>query len=546
MSVARSSFVFASGTFLSRISGLVRESVMGAVFGASLFLDAYLVAFRIPNLLRELIAEGALGSSFTRVYSSLCVDDPQAAEKALIQTLQLVTLISICVCGIGVLWAGPLVNLMTADNAIKDQTEFLAVATSLTQLLFPFVGFAAFGAVVQGALYQRGGFFLAAVAPILFNILSIAGALWFGGIAESLFSSEVISYFGGSAIFGLAIGTLLGGAAQSGVQLWGIWRPLLKGRLLWPKTFPWSKDIQKIFVLMTPMAIAASAGQVNLVVNTNFATSLETGAVSWLSFAFRLIQLPIGMFGVAIGAAVLPSLTKAITEAGGRVDTKASKEVVNALDLVTWLMLPCMILMYGSAADITRVLYQAGRFTAEDTAATAIAIQAYSLGLLGYGLLKVLNSFYYAVDRTRYPMMVSLFSIAVNFAANFLLVKTYGHQGLAMTASVVLTLNAVLLLAGMVKHRIAVDLKVVGQSIGLLLFGTVAVVSLRYFYEPILADFSWTTHVGLEAETIAMKLDAALRLVIDGVVIVGIFAAIGLTRIGKSPKEALRMLKRRR
>ncbi len=546
MSVAKSSFVFALGTLLSRLSGVARESVVGAVFGASLFMDAFVVAFRIPNLLRELLAEGALGSSFTKVYASLCVEDDEAASKLLIQTLQFVVMVSIAICALGMLFADDLVHLMTMFDAGTKDAQFTTVTVALTKVLFPFIGFASIGAIVQGALYQRGGFFLAGVSPLLFNLLSIAGALWFAPMAETLIPSSYASSFGSAGILGLAIGTLLGGAAQSGIQAWGIWKPLLAGKTLWPRSLPWSSDIKKVVILMTPMVIAASAGQVNVIVNTNFATSLGTGAVTWLYFAFRLVQLPIGMFGVAVGAAVLPALTKSITEAHGKVDLKSSREIINAMDLVAWLMIPCTLVMTVSATDITRLLYEAGRFTPEDTKMTAMAIQAYSYGLLGYGLLKVMNSYYYATGRTRFPMMVSLISIAGNYTANSLLVKEIGHQGLAVTASITLTMNALLLIAGMSKDRVQVAWRQVTSSLGLLIAGTVIILFLHGLYASHLQSWSPAAVLGIPQSVFQNKFDASLRILVDGTLIATLFGGAGLARIKKTPKDAWRMLKRRR
>jgi putative peptidoglycan lipid II flippase len=548
-SVAKSSFIFAAGTLFSRISGVARESVVGAIFGASVYMDAFVVAFRIPNLLRELLAEGALGSSFTKVYSSLCVTDKNAASKLLVQTLQFVVMMSLCISVIGIYFAEPLVNLMTVAKATQSAGQFHDVAVALTQLLFPFIGFASLGAVVQGALYQRGGFFLAGVAPILFNLFSIAGALWFAPFAVAFVPQAMGVAFGGAGILGLAIGTLLGGAAQSGVQAWGIWKPLLSGKTLWPRTWPWSSDVRKVMVLMAPMVIAASAGQVNVIVNTNFATSLGTGAVTWLYFAFRLVQLPIGMFGVAVGAAVLPALSKSITEAHGKVDAKASGEVVNAMDLVAWLMIPCTMILTLCSTDITRLLYEAGRFTPADTNATATAIEAYSYGLLGYGLLKVLNSYYYATGRTKYPMGVSLFSIAGNYAANSMLVHRFGHQGLGITASIMLTMNSMMLMAGMAKDGLLVPWKQVITSCALLLIGSCIAIFIHGLYAPTLSNWSLIPLLGIDISTSSAvflrKIDSAIRIAIDTIFIVTLFGGAGLARIGKTPKEAMRMLKRR-
>ncbi len=548
MSVAKSSFIFAAGTLLSRISGVARESVIGAVFGAGMAMDAFVVAFRIPNLLRELLAEGALGSSFTKVYASLNVNDPDAASRLLIQTLQFVVMVSIAVCGLGILFADDLVHLMTMfDGSVKGVPEFHNMTVGLTQILFPFIGFAALGAVVQGALYQRGGFFLAGVAPILFNLFSIVGALWFSPLATMITPKEIQNSVTDPAILGLAIGTLLGGAAQSAIQAWGIWQPLLKGRKLFSFTARiWSPDVKKVLLLMTPMIIAASAGQVNMIVNTNFATSLGTGAVTWLYFAFRLVQLPIGMFGVAVGAAVLPALSKSITEAGGKVDVTASQQTIDAMDLVAWLMIPCTLGLILSSTNITRLLYEAGRFTPTDTIETASAIKAYSYGLLGYGLLKVMNSYYYATGRTRFPMIVSLLSIFANYIANSILVKKIGHEGLASTASIILTLNSLLLIIGMRKDKVMINWRQVIGSITLLSLASSMVVILHWVYAPYVDNTQFSDWLAIPSGITALKVNAGIRIAIDGFFIVGCFGLIGLARIRKTPREALKMLRRRK
>lgn len=548
MSVARSSFIFASGTLLSRISGVARESVIGAVFGASVAMDAFVVAFRIPNLLRELLAEGALGSSFTKVYSSLSVTDSSAASKLLVQTLQFVVMVSIAICGLGILFADDLVHLMTMfDGSASDSPEFYNTTVSLTKILFPFIGFAAIGAVIQGALYQRGGFFLAGVAPILFNVFSIIGALWLAPLASNLAPESIRESISDPAILGLAIGTLIGGAAQSGIQAWGLWKPALAGKNLFRfSTIPWSSDVKKVLLLMTPMIIAASAGQVNMIVNTNFATSLGTGAVTWLYFAFRLVQLPIGMFGVAIGAAILPALSKSITEAQGKVSEKASQEVINAMDLVAWLMIPCTLGLVLSSTNITRLLYEAGRFTPADTIATSAAIEAYSYGLLGYGILKVMNSYYYATGRTRFPMYVGLFSILANYAANSILVQKIGHEGLATTASIILSLNSTLLILGMTKDGVTVKWKQITSSLSLLLLASVVTIGLHYAYAPLMNTTSFGELLRMPSGITSLKFDSAIRIAADGAVIVLIFGTIGLARIGKSPRQAIQLLKRRK
>jgi putative peptidoglycan lipid II flippase len=271
---------------------------------------------------------------------------------------------------------------------------------------------------------------------------------------------------------------------------------------------------------MGPMAIAASSGIINFVVNTNFATALGRGAVTWINFAFRFLQLPVGLFGVAIGAAVLPSLTRSITRAGRKVDEAASNEICNALEMVAWLMLPCFALFYVCAPQIIALFYEAGRFTEYDTAQTASALQAYSYGLLAYGLLKVLNSYYYATERTRYAMWVGIFSIAVNYLGNFILVERYGHRGLALTASVTLSVNTLLLMAGMARDRVKVDVGNAAKSIFLLAMATTAAVFVQR------AEFPWDSGFST-----SKKLLSGTRIVANGALVIAVFAPFLILRL---------------
>jgi putative peptidoglycan lipid II flippase len=527
----------------------MRESAVGAVLGASVYMDAFIVAFRIPNLLRELLAEGALGSSFTKVYSSLSATDAVRAEKLLVQFLQFVFCASVVICTVGILEADALVKLLTdAKSSYDDKTTFETAAVALTQFLFPFIGFSALGAVVMGALYQRGGFFLSAVAPILFNVASIIGVFFFGSASEMFVPNGWLTRFGDRAVFGLAAGTLLGGFLQMSWQFMAIWRPLLTGRgLLKFTSIPWSKDIAKVLLLMGPMILAGSAGQVNVVVNSNFATSVGEGAVSWLNYAFRFVQLPIGMFGVAISAAILPALSRTIAKANGIFDKDATNQMQQALELVVWLMTPCVLFIFLCSRDITALLYQAGRFRASDTSATALAMQAYSWGLISYGLLKVLNSFYYAVEKTRYPMVVGLLSIGVNYIGNAVLVREFGHVGLAMTASATLSMNALLLLIGVQKsgftwNRIWLK-SFFAYLCGATLLALIVAGPLHVGFEKLaLYDF-FSQRMN---STVAVKLSSAISIVFVGAAIVVGFGFVGLRRLGRSPRDAVRLLRRPR
>jgi putative peptidoglycan lipid II flippase len=545
MSVAKSSFIFSLGTMLSRLSGLVRDSVMTAVFGASIYMDAYNVANRIPNLLRELLAEGALGASFTKVYAQAVEKDPEAAKKLLAHSLQLALVVTGLVTLAGIFWSEELVWLTTSSQKPQDLELLRTSATGMTQLLFPFILFASLGAIFQGVLYQQGRFFIAAVAPIALNVLNIAGALWFGRWAQSLLGADAFVRFGNAGIFGLALGTMLGGGAQAAVQLWGVWRPAFTEiRFRWGE-WPWSSDVKKVLTLMAPMIIAASSGQVNVIVNSNFATQLQTGTVSHLANAFRLIQLPIGVFGVAVGSAVLPVLSRALAKSGGRVEVDAQKEMINALELVTWLMVTCSVVLFVNSESVTALLYRAGRFGAEDSHSTAVLVEGYAVGLMGYGLLKVLNGYYVAVGRTKFPMWVGVLSIGVNYFLNSYLVMRFGATGLATTASFVLTLNATILLIGISRDGWFLPMKKLALFLFLMLAAVVVTAKATSVFLQNIDTTLLLDAAGLTG-TMAIKVDALIHLSLGSCVIVGVALGLSMLRLKMTPLTALQKFKQRR
>lgn len=522
-STARGSLLFTAGTLVSRVSGVLRESVVGAVFGASTAMDAFIVAYRIPNLLRELIAEGALGSSFTKVYTSTSENDAAAARKVFEDTIRLVFMLGVLLVCAGIAASPWLVDLMSRREASADSALFTHIAVRQTQILFPTVAIFALASIVTGALHKRGSFFLSAVSPAAFNVANIAGALFVTPLLIATVSPDVAGWLGDAGITGLSLGVLAGSVLQLWMATRGLKGEGVRLRLLPGKDepwLPWTPDTRRILWLMGPMAIAASSGIVNFVVNTNFATALGKGAVTWINFAFRFLQLPVGLFGVAISAAVLPALTRAITRAGNRVDNDASTEVCNALEMVAWLMLPCFALFHACAPQIITLFYEAGKFTASDAQQTATALQAYSYGLLSYGLLKVLNSYYYATTRTRYAMWVGIFSIAVNYAGNLILVDRYGHRGLALTASATLSCNTLLLLAGMTRDKVKVDVPDTVRTLALVSAATVAALFAQQ------SSFPW--EAGFPA---SKKLLAASQICANGAIVVAAFAPFLIVRL---------------
>jgi putative peptidoglycan lipid II flippase len=450
MSLARSSLWFAAGTLLSRLTGLFRDRTLLSVFGAGEMMSGFIIAFRIPNMLREMLAEGALGSSFTKVYSSLDSQDPERAKRLLIDSLILVGLFSIFICAIGILAAPLVVRLMTSEA--ESGPSLVLTATGLTRILFPFLSFMSLGAIISGALHKKGSFFISSSSPVFFNIMNITGAVVFAPLLETYGGDWIARWIAPKAITGLAIGVLLGGLGQLIAQSYDLRQDLYLGYLNIKKTGfrnPWTPDVKHMLLLMAPMALAAGGGQIKTVVNNYFATTQGPGAVVWLDSAFRLLHLPVGLFGIAISAAVLPSLSRALASTDGVANQTASKEIQKAVEMVLWLMTPCFVFLLINHQDLVSCLYQSGRFGAEDSFQTSRALFAYSFATISYGLSRVMTSFYFAFERTKFAFFVSFGNISLNLLANWIMVDRFGHVGLAWGYSLSQGVSLVPLIWGM-------------------------------------------------------------------------------------------------
>lgn len=423
----------------SRIFGLVRELTFAAMFGAGTLLDAFLGAFQIPNLLRDLFAEGALSTAFTTVFTKTWEregDVPAWHLANLIISALLLVVGVICLLGI---IASPLIVAITNYGFHHIQGKF-ELTVQLTRVLFPFILFVSLAAVVMGMLNARFIFGLPASASTVFNIVSvITGVL----LAYALDPQQDWRhpYFTERGLFGIALGVLIGGLAQLGMQLPSLWR--LGFRYRWK--LDWSHPrFREVLVLMLPSVIAGSAVQVNVLVNGLFASQID-GARSWLYCAFRLMQFPIGVVGVAIATVTLP----AVSRHHAQENLKAFGQTVQeSLRLAFYLTIPASVGLAVLAEPIIRLIYQHGRFDAAQTHQTAIALQAYVIGLAGYAGIKVLAPCFYALNEPNIPLRVSLLGIGLNLVLNVVLVLgcKLGHVGLATTTGFVALLNFLQLL----------------------------------------------------------------------------------------------------
>ncbi len=421
----------------SRVLGLLREVIFASLFGASRNMDAFLTAFRAPNMLRDLFAEGALSTAFVTTFSRRIATDGDASAWRLaskVATLTVVFMSALTV--LGIIGAPVLIQIL----APGFPAEKAALTIQLTRIMFPFILLVSLAALVMGMLNAKNIFGMPAMASSFFNLGSIIGGVtlcyWLDPQADWRHP-----HFGERGLMGLAIATLIGGLLQLLVQLPSLGRVGFRFR----PDFNWrDPGVRTILALMGPATIAASAVQVNVAVNSGFASALGDGPMTWLNIAFRLMQLPLGIFGVAIATVTLPLVSRSAA-LGNKAEFRGA--LAHAMRLVMLLTIPSAIGLIILAEPIIGLIYQHGRFTADATAHTAEALRFYAIGLVGYSAVKVLAPAFYALDKRNLPMLVSLGSIAVNFCLNwfFTFHLQLGHRGLALSTSLVAITNFLLL-----------------------------------------------------------------------------------------------------
>jgi len=439
----------------SRILGLARELIFAALFGGGRALDAFTVAFRIPNLLRDLFAEGALSTAFVTTFSkTIARGGDEAAWRLANKVATMTALVLGALCVLGMVFSDSLVGLL-APGFDQDKA---ALTAHLTRIMFPFILLVSLAALVMGMLNAKNVFGVPAMASSFFNIGSIIGGLVLGYWIDP--------HFGPRALIGLAFATVIGGALQLAVQLPSLaglgyrFRPDLRWR---------DAGVKAVLMLMGPSVIAASTTQFNVLINSIFASGLEDGAIFWLAAAFRLMQLPLGIFGVALGTVTLPLLSRLVV--AGRMDAFRS-ELARAMRWALLLTLPATAGLMMLAEPIISLVYQHGKFDAYQAAQAAGALRFYAIGLAGYAALKVLVNAFYALERRKTPMVVSFLAVGLNLLFNWIFTFRlgWGHRGLAFSTGCIATVNFLLLYALM-----QIQLKGLESRRLLLLLGKLAV-----------------------------------------------------------------------
>jgi len=427
----RSAGVVSAAVLLSRVTGLVREAAMARLFGAGAVYDAFLTGFRIPNLTRNLFAEGALASAFVPTFAEALATGTalEAAELAQVVATAL-TLAAGAVCVLGLVFSPQLVRLLAPGFARVPGKFELTVL--LTRIMFPFLLLVALAAEAMAILNARGRFGVPALASTFFNIGSVASGLALGLTVGRRWPQGMI--------VSMAAGVVIGGALQLGWQMPSLRRAGISFR---PRLDFGHPGLRRIARLMLPALIGNAAVQINVMVNANLASGLTdaaghplNGPVSWLGYAFRFLQFPLGLFGAALASATLPAISR--SAALGRVDEFRATLAVS-LRMALLLTIPSSVGLAVLGESMIGAVYQGGRFGAWDTHQTAVALACYSVGLAGYAAIKLLAPAFYALDDAWTPMAVSLASIGLNLplAAGLARGMRMGHAGLALATSVV-------------------------------------------------------------------------------------------------------------
>ncbi|OFZ68050.1 MAG: murein biosynthesis integral membrane protein MurJ [Betaproteobacteria bacterium RBG_16_58_11] len=412
-------------TLLSRILGFVRDTVIARAFGAGLMTDAFFVAFKIPNLLRRLFAEGAFSQAFVPILGEYKAKREFAEMRLLVDHVAgMLALALFVVTLIGVI-AAPLVIYLSAPGFSADAQKF-DITVSMLRIIFPYIFFISLVALAGGILNTYSRFSVPAITPVLLNLCMIAGALW------------LTPYFH-PPVLALAWSVLAGGVLQLAFQV-----PFLRRIKLLPRPRLDFRDagVRRIMKLMGPAVFGVSVGQISLLINTIFASFLVTGSVSWLYYADRLMEFPAGMLGVALGTILLPSLAKHYATASHE---EYSKLLDWGLRLTLLLALPAALALALLAVPLIATLFHYGKFSAHDLFMTREALLAYSIGLLGLIMVKVLAPGFYARQNIKTPVKIAIATLLATQLMNLAFVWKLQHAGLALAIGLGACLNASLL-----------------------------------------------------------------------------------------------------
>ena len=505
MSLVRATATIGGLTLVSRILGFVRDVLFARFVGAGLASDCFLIAFRLPNLFRALFAEGAFSAAFVPMFSRTLGEnrgDIAAGKYFAEQVLSVLLPVLLVFTALMIVGAAPVVWLLTGGFPDASPEKF-GLAVEFTRITFPYLLMISLVSLLGGILNSIGRFWVNAAAPILLNIALIAALLLFqgrGDVHSALMQSAAVA---------------VAGVLQFVWLLWACHRAGLDLRLRWPTLTP---QVRKLLRLIGPAALGAGAVQFNLLVSTALAARfLGEGAVSYLYYADRLNQLPLGLVGIGVGTALLPTLARQL---GAKADAQALHTQNRAVELVLLLTLPAAAALVVSATPIIGTLLEHGRFTATDTVRTAAVLAAFSLGLPAYVLIKVLTPGFYARADTRTPVRIAVAAMLVNLVGNLVLIWPLAYVGIALSSAVAAWLNAGLLYWTLRKRgQFTVDARL-RRSLPRLAAATLAMVAVLLVANKLVAPY-------MAATLVERSVALALLIAAGGMAYVGIAAALG-------------------
>ena len=421
-----SSLKMAAATLSSRILGLVREQVMAATFGASGMTDAFSVAYRIPNMLRDLFAEGAFSAAFVPVFSETLLKSNERARQLLRSLFTWLFWVTGSISLLIIFFAPTLVEAVTSDSFSGDPKRW-EITVGLVRIMAPFLVLISLAALFMGVLNSLKIFFIPSLAPAFFNLVMIL---------SMLFLPPFLERAGFHPIFSLGVGVIGGGLLQLLVQL-----PLLIKRRFVPAfkfSSPWKSDRAKVLRRLGLGSVGIAAQQINILVTTLLATGTQVGALSWLVYAFRLFQFPVGILGVSLAGSNLVHFS----DLWKRGEKKSAVEVLETSYSLAWLsLIPAFVLLYGLSQESVRLVFERGAFSAGDSWQTHLALRAYLLGLPFYGLYKLFTPLFFALDCPQLPVKISFVSIGLNLIFCLSFVSTYGFTVLALGTSLSMAFN---------------------------------------------------------------------------------------------------------
>jgi putative peptidoglycan lipid II flippase len=428
--ITRGVRAFTIGTAISRVLGLVRESVFAFLFGAGFSTDAFNAAFRVPNLFRDLFAETSLSAAFIPILVAQKQESKEKQNLLASNVFNILLLAVSIVVGLGVLLSPVLARAIALGFGTVPNK--LSLTTHLTAIMFPFLLFVSLAAWAMGYLNTEREFFVPAVAPAFFNVVSIA---------VPLVLYAYLVHIGTNPIFGMAIGVLCGGLLQFLIQIPMLYRKGFRYRLYLNVNDP---QVRKILTLFVPVALGLAASRINIFVDTLLVSFLQERSLTWINYAFRVMHLPLGLFGIAVGTVALPTFSQFVTE---KQHDQLRSTLFDSLKLVFFLTVSSAAIIAFLSHPITRIIYERGRFTAFDTSATMQALILYVIGIPFMAGIRNVAAVYYAHKDAKTPMYASFVSVAIHIIISLILMWIIGYRAFPLSTTVSSFGNIAILLA---------------------------------------------------------------------------------------------------